>query len=720
MAALLAGYGVYASLLNVTGQAGTGLQTGTDDSASVSVGCQTAPVQVRPVYEEKFTAATGFDVPLTAFEISGVQAACVTAKSAWVLAVELNGEFQELADVLVLADAVPVGGQSSGVYRIKPEPITAVASMGITGYSIRAAPEEKPPAPGLWVAPGDTTGLAYVYEPQTQAPWPIAEYEYSLFIDTGNAWTAVGALGEWTTLPISRPGPTQLSLSGLTNGALYQVRVRALNKISPYERFISNVATYDFIPRTTPDAPTGLSATAGDSQISVAFTAPAFNGGAEIWTYQYQLSTDNGSTWSAWTNRSDYAWYGSPNSPLVITGLFNSLTYQVKLRAVNVAGPGTESDAASVNLPLQVLAFGSNTKGQLGDGTTTMRTTPVTVTSSGALAGKVATQVSAGTYHSCTLDSQGKAYCWGRNDERQLGDGTNIDKFAPAAVDTSGALSAKTLTQISAGESHTCALDADGMAYCWGYGYSGRLGDGTNENRSSPVAVLGGIAFTKISAGGSHSCALDVTGKAYCWGSNFAGSLGDGAGQDSSIPVLVNTSAVPAGRALTHISAGQNHTCAVDSGGAAYCWGYNESGRLGDGTTTNRTTPVAVNTSGALSGKTLNRISAGANHTCSIDNTGAAYCWGNNASGRIGDGTDTSRPLPVAVGGGYVFSEVSTGSNFTCALGTDNRARCWGNNSQGQFGNNMTSSVNSLPVPAGNGRLFTQIDTGENHTIGLS
>ena len=703
MAALLAGYGVYASLLNVTGQAGTGLQTGTDDSASVSVGCQTAPVQVRPVYEEKFTAATGFDVPLTAFEISGVQATCVTAKSAWVLAVELGGSFRELDDVLVLADAVSVG---SGVYRIKPEPITAVASMGITGYSIRAAPEEKPPAPGLWVAPGDTTGLAYVYEPQTQAPWPIAEYEYSLFIDTGNAWTAVGALGEWTTLPISRPGPTQLSLSGLTNGALYQVRVRALNKISPYERFISNVATYDFIPRTTPDAPTGLIATAGDSQISVAFTAPAFNGGASINNYEYSL--DNGTTW---TVRSP----SSTTSPLVITGLTNGTAYQVRLRAVNVAGPSTASTAVSATPVPTVFAFGDNAFGKLGDGTTDTAYIPEVINAAAEeLSGKNITQISAGHSHSCALDDAGKAYCWGKNSNGQLGDGTNTNSLRPVAV-----ASAQIFTRISAGQDHTCAVTNTGAAYCWGLNGNGQLGNNSTTASSSPVEVwsLSGISINQISASADHTCALDNASKAYCWGSNSYGKLGNGSETQSTTPVAVDHA-----RSYATISAGLTHTCAVAVGGSGYCWGWNGMGQLGDGTTTPRSTPTAV-----AGGRTFTQISTGQGyHSCAVESTGRAYCWGENKQGQLGNGTtnqgNTSNPVAVSISWvlwSKTLTQVSVGASYTCAISTDESAYCWGDNSSGQFGNNSSTS-STTPVAAGWDKLFTQIDAGNNHTIGLS
>jgi hypothetical protein len=157
-----------------------------------------------------------------------------------------------------------------------------------------------------------------------------------------------------------------------------------------------------------------------------------------------------------------------------------------------------------------------------------------------------------------------------------------------------------------------------------------------------------------ISAGGEHSCAIE-NGKAYCWGDNRYGQLGDDSTVDSSIPVAVDMSGVLAGKTLIQISADSNHTCAVDSKGAGYCWGDNSYGELGDGSFTASPVPVAVDTSGVLAGKVLTQISAGGftddsdEDTCASDSTGSAYCWGYNGSGELGDGSFTSSPVPVAV-----------------------------------------------------------------------
>ena len=252
---------------------------------------------------------------------------------------------------------------------------------------------------------------------------------------------------------------------------------------------------------------------------------------------------------------------------------------------------------------------------------------------SGVLAGKTLTQIAVGQSHTCALDSTGAAYCWGANFYGQLGDGDTASSSVPVAVDTSGVLAGKTLTQIATGSGHTCALDSTGAAYCWGYNYTGQLGDGDTASTTVPVAVdtsgvLAGKTLTQITTGNVNTCVLDSSGHAYCWGDGA--ELGDGSGAWSAAPVAVDTSGVLAGKTLTHITAGTLHACALDSTGAAYCWGANVTGQLGDGSTTSTDVPVAVERSGVLAGKTLTQISAGWFDTCALDSTGAAYCWGDN------------------------------------------------------------------------------------------
>ena len=390
----------------------------------------------------------------------------------------------------------------------------------------------------------------------------------------------------------------------------------------------------------------------------------------------------------------------------------------------------------------------------VGDSGTSM---PVAVTPAGVGA------ISAGS-SSCAIES-GRAWCWGSNDDGQLGDGSLADSGAPVAVDTSGVLAGQTLTQISiSDDDFTCALDAVGAAYCWGRNNDGQLGDASTASSDAPVAVdtsgaLAGRTLTQITAGNGHTCALASTGMAYCWGDNNDGQLGIGQPRGSStIPgpctpparwparpspgsppagttparwtppepptagaaTTMASSATPAppapmsgghryqrrtrrpdpdpdhrgrgphlcagyrrsrlllgpqqrwparrrehrqhitggrryqrrarrpdpaaghGRVLRHLRAGRRWP--------AYCWGDNDSGQLGDQATSNSSQPVAVNTSGVLAGQILTQISSAVHHTCALDTAGAVFCWGYNGDGDLGDNTTTTSDTPVLAG----------------------------------------------------------------------
>jgi alpha-tubulin suppressor-like RCC1 family protein len=357
--------------------------------------------------------------------------------------------------------------------------------------------------------------------------------------------------------------------------------------------------------------------------------------------------------------------------------------------------------------------WGDNSSGQLGNGTQTSSTTPVAVSTTGVLAGKTLTQISAGNAFTCALDTAGLAYCWGQNGNGQLGNNSTAPSLVPVAVSTSGALAGKTLTEIFASNfgSHVCAIDNTGKAYCWGLNTNGQLGNNTIIQSLVPVAVftggvLAGKTLTRISAGAAFSCALDNTGKAYCWGLDTSGQLGDGPPDtQSNVPVAVSTSGVLAGKTLTEIETGSTFACALDSAGLAYCWGANNTGQLGNNSTTNSDVPVAVVSSGALAGKTLTQITAGNGFACALDTAGKAYCWGDNSQGQLGiNSTSPSTSLvPVAVftGGalnGVSLTQISSGTGTTCAMDAASNVYCWGVNGNGQVGNGTSGGPVLAPV----------------------
>ena len=400
-------------------------------------------------------------------------------------------------------------------------------------------------------------------------------------------------------------------------------------------------------------------------------------------------------------------------------------------------GAVVTSPAAADPLPSGwAVAWGSGPA--LGDGTGAMSTVPVAV-AGGALAGKTITDVSAGDSHTCAI-ADGTTYCWGGGVHGRLGDGSGGDTSAPVAVSTSVALAGKTLVKIAAGGLNTCAIDSEGKAYCWGYG---PLGDGNSTGAGSlvPVAVdtsgaLHDKALTTITIssgfGGNTTCALDSTGTAYCWGAGNVGQLGNGNTVSAFAPVAVNSTNIPAGRTLTSITAGGAQICALDSAGAAYCWGQGADGQLGNNSTNDSSVPVAVDTSGVLAGRTLTSISAAQGHACAVDSSGKAYCWGLNDRGQLGNNSTTTSLVPVAVDtsgalAGRTLTSITTGpqtTSHTCALDSVGLAYCWGWGGYGELGIGSTaSSLTPVAVSTSGilaGTSLTMIDTGGSHTVALS
>lgn len=357
---------------------------------------------------------------------------------------------------------------------------------------------------------------------------------------------------------------------------------------------------------------------------------------------------------------------------------------------LGVSGPGLADDAPAAPLS----TWGYNDTGQLGTGNVgTDALSPTAVDHSGALAGKTASAISAGGQHTCAV-VEGQAYCWGYNLDGTLGDGTTTDQPTPAAVDTSGVLNGRTVTDISAGGSHTCVI-ADGAAFCWGNNDSGEVGNGTSGNDVlSPAAVSLPSPVTDISAGRYYSCAV-AAGAAYCWGLNHYSTLGDGTNTPRNAPVPVTAGGTLAGKTVTEVAAGYDHTCLL-ADGTPYCWGYNANGQLGDGSKVTRPDVRAVDMT-ALAGKALTGLEAGDSYNCVIAD-GSLYCWGNNIYGQLGDGTTFERLTPRAVTGiAGAVTQVSAGAFHTCAV-IAGSAYCWGSNGNGELGDGAAPTYSTSPV----------------------
>ncbi|BDR53386.1 hypothetical protein KIM372_12930 [Bombiscardovia nodaiensis] len=316
------------------------------------------------------------------------------------------------------------------------------------------------------------------------------------------------------------------------------------------------------------------------------------------------------------------------------------------------------------------------------------------------------TQVSAGEYHSLAIGDDGHAYAWGFG--AYLGNGGRVDQYSPVRVDqtlldtTPGAR----YTSISAGTDHSLAIGSDGHVYSWGNNTSGQLGVGPGGNwqQLTPVRVdqtllntTPGARYTSISAGNMYSLAIGSDGHTYAWGFNGQGVLGDGSGSGQYTPVRVDQTLLDTtpGARYTSISAGFDHALAIGSDGHAYAWGSNFSGQLGDGTTTDRHTPIRVNQTllSSTPGAIYTSVATGVDHSLAIGSDGHIYAWGHNTNGAIGDGTNlNTRLIPVrtdqtALGNTNRYTSISAGEGFSLAIGSNGYAYSWGLNSNFNLGN---------------------------------
>ena len=356
---------------------------------------------------------------------------------------------------------------------------------------------------------------------------------------------------------------------------------------------------------------------------------------------------------------------------------------------VATVGAGSSSDhTCAVTATGGVKCWGRNHFGQLGDGTTFDRLAPVDV--KGLETGVVS--VSTGNGHSCAVTAASGVKCWGRNNYGQLGDGLACGYTCTTAVGVVGLSDG--VASVSTGYVHSCALTTEGVVKCWGNNFHGQLGVGgaVGNHQTAPMDVFNlSSGVTAMAAGDWHTCAVTATGGVRCWGENLVGQLGDGGCCiDRTAPV--NVSGLSSG--IVEVATGAVHTCAVTTAGGVKCWGRNTYGQLGDGTTTNHFTPgnvVGLN-AGVVS------VLMGNGHSCAVTATGGVTCWGRNNYGQLGDGTTTNQPLPVDVKGlASDVAAVGGGSTHTCALTAAGYVNCWGRNSDGQLGDG-TSMNRTAPV----------------------
>jgi len=323
--------------------------------------------------------------------------------------------------------------------------------------------------------------------------------------------------------------------------------------------------------------------------------------------------------------------------------------------------------------------WGARGVGSTGQGNTSM------LTYAQVGSGTNWSSASVGAEFSCGSKSDSTLWCWGNDDTAQLNYSGADGSAAPVQITLNGAT---TVTSFSAGYQSACAIrSSDSQLYCWGGNGSGQLGQGYSSWRETALRVGSPNTYSSVSMGYTHACAIRSSDSTlWCWGDNWAGQVGDGTTTNRTSPVQVS-----GGGAWTAVSVSPYHTCALKSGGTLWCWGANWNGQLGNGTVNNASSPTQV---GAL---TYSAVNAGYLHTCAI-RSGAMWCWGENSRGEVGDGTTVDRTSPVQVGAVTTWDAVSSGHLFTCAHRTDNTVWCWGTNNSGQFGNGAVSIANTSPV----------------------
>jgi alpha-tubulin suppressor-like RCC1 family protein len=364
-----------------------------------------------------------------------------------------------------------------------------------------------------------------------------------------------------------------------------------------------------------------------------------------------------------------------------------------------------------------VSCWGEGTYGQNGDGTSANRPSPGRTSGFGA--GKLAVSVSSGDHHICALLDSGEVVCWGEGGSGRLGTGSSSRVFVPTPTVSFG--DGKLATSLAVGAFHGCVVLDSGEISCWGGGLNGQLGNGETSNQASPVLTKTlGPSVSSISAGGDHSCALLGNGSVACWGRGAEGQLGDGNTTNQIAPVFV--SSFGSGRSAVAISAGLYHTCALLDNGSVSCWGTGWQGALGNGDSGQQNTPILTSSFGA--GRTAVALSAGHGYTCAVLDNGSVACWGDNTYGQLGDGTTQGRFTPVltdSLGAGRTAIDVTTKESHTCALLDNGSISCWGRGISGVLGNGSSVNQNTptLVSSLGVGRTAVAVSAGAMHTCAI-
>lgn len=401
-------------------------------------------------------------------------------------------------------------------------------------------------------------------------------------------------------------------------------------------------------------------------------------------TVTLSAAADSGSTFVGWSGGGCAGTGTCQVTMSSATTVQANFSYDSSKVITNLTGGYTHSCAVRVDGSAK--CWGENRFGDLGDGTSTGSAFPVNVSGM-----STASAIAVGGSHSCALLTGGTVQCWGYDGYGQVG----VPSFGSDFLTPSTVAGVSNALQVAAGPNHSCALVTGGTVKCWGRNDSGQLGNGTTTSSPSPVTVTGISTATAISAGGGGggtTCALLADHSVRCWGENESGQLGNGTTTDSSVPVTVSGITDAAQVSVGRAGSNEGHACAVLNDHSVRCWGRNATGQLGNGTTTSSSVPVAV--TGISNAQ---QVVALGYSSCALLTDHSVRCWGQNSAGQLGDGTTTNSTAPVAVTGISTATAISGGGYTACALLADGTARCWGYNIFGQLGNGTTVD-SSVPV----------------------
>lgn len=364
---------------------------------------------------------------------------------------------------------------------------------------------------------------------------------------------------------------------------------------------------------------------------------------------------------------------------------------------VSVTASG--SSAAVLTAAGEVLTWGNNVLGMLGGQFPTSRSfaQPLSFDSLGTGLTAVSVRADIGNLMTAAL-SDGRVVIWGHASFGRAGNGVPFLRGGPISVPVTALPNGRIWTQLAAGQNHSLGVDSMGKLYSWGSNSSGQLGvSAIGAPANSPQFVQSGVAsfnsavFSAVAAGTIHSVALTQEGQVFAWGSNSNGQVGDGTFSTRSSAVALATAGTPlAGKTVTQIVAGNNHTLALTTDGVLVAWGLNSNGQVGDSTTTNRNLPTAVLTTGALAGKTVVGVAAGAAASYALTADGLIYAWGSNTSGQLGIGNQISSSVPVSVStsgamAGKFITSIFASENNAFAVSSDGTLFAWGANGSSQI-----------------------------------